>query len=274
MKLICYPLTEAAPALRAAPSKRKWMDDTPESFAYRCLPLTIANSHGWEVLNPLAFTARWGGHPAKEDIKVEFDLGPPAVTPPARAMSHFGSGVLTFELPFMFKTPPGWNLWVQGPVNRPKDAIAPLTGVIETDWSPYTFTMNWLFTRPGVDVRFEVDEPIAHIFPVRRQTMERIEPELRSLEEDADRHAQHAAWRDSRSNFLGALGEKQDWAVDEKWQKTYYRGARPDGKQGVKDHQIKLRLNEFKLTGERAAQQVWAQSLVDHSVKDDGASEV
>ena len=38
---------------------------------------------------------------------------------------------------------------VQGPINRPKDGIAALPGIIETDWSPYSFTMNWMFTRPG-----------------------------------------------------------------------------------------------------------------------------
>ena len=43
----------------------------------------------------------------------------------------------------------GWNTFVTGPMNGIKDGIAPLSGVIETDWSPYSFTMNWRFTRPG-----------------------------------------------------------------------------------------------------------------------------
>jgi hypothetical protein len=164
-------------------------------------------------------------------------------------MSHFGSGVITFELPFIMKTPPGWSLMVMGPINRPKDAVAALTGVIETDWSPYTFTMNWLCTRPNAQVRFEAGEPIAHFFPVRRGQLERIEPEVRDIHEDLDRKTQNDAWRESRSGFLKGLSEREAAVLAEKWQKAYYRGNRPDGKPGVKDHAIKLRLEEFKPEG-------------------------
>ena len=63
---------------------------------------------------------------------------------------------------------------VQGPINRPKDGIAALSGIIETDWSPYSFTMNWMFTRPGTPVRFEKGEPYCHIFPVSCGALERL----------------------------------------------------------------------------------------------------
>ena len=61
MKLICHPLTAFDPPVRPASSRRSWMDDTPESHAYRCLPLVIGNQHGWEVFTPSGFTARWTG---------------------------------------------------------------------------------------------------------------------------------------------------------------------------------------------------------------------
>src|SRR3954449_12981067 len=44
--------------------RRDWMDDTPNKFAYRCLPLTIANQTGWFVYNPVGFTAVWTGKTA------------------------------------------------------------------------------------------------------------------------------------------------------------------------------------------------------------------
>jgi hypothetical protein len=30
---------------------------------YRCLPLTMANTTGWEILCPFGFTAEWNGGP-------------------------------------------------------------------------------------------------------------------------------------------------------------------------------------------------------------------
>lgn len=49
------------------------MDETPESFVYRCLQLDIANAHGWEVLNPAAFAARWNGGTGLDAITLQFD---------------------------------------------------------------------------------------------------------------------------------------------------------------------------------------------------------
>ncbi len=38
--------------LVAAPKDRDWIDATDQKFAYRCLPLAIANQAGWVILNP------------------------------------------------------------------------------------------------------------------------------------------------------------------------------------------------------------------------------
>ena len=57
-------------------------------------------------------------------------------------ISHFGSGVLTFHAGYLFRTPPGWAVWARGAPNTVKDGIVPLDGLVETDWLPFTFTMN------------------------------------------------------------------------------------------------------------------------------------
>lgn len=90
------------------------------------------------------FSAVWDGGERENAVRIRPDPGTHAP-----AVSHFGSGTLTFHIPCLFKTDSGTNLFVTGPLNRPKDGIAALTGIIETDWSPYTFTMNWRFTRAG-----------------------------------------------------------------------------------------------------------------------------
>ncbi len=45
MKLICHPVSGITPRIVPAPTERRWMDDTPNGFAYRCLPMNIANAH-------------------------------------------------------------------------------------------------------------------------------------------------------------------------------------------------------------------------------------
>src|SRR5205807_231232 len=93
-----------------------------------------------------------------------------------RIKSHFGAGVVTFTIPYLFRTPKGVNLWVKGPTNYFKDGAAPLEGVVETDWAVSSFTMNWKLTRPGLPVRFARGEPICMIVPVPRGLAEELDP--------------------------------------------------------------------------------------------------
>lgn len=241
MKIIAYPTVTNPPLLRTAPSGRPWMDALPEAYAYRCLPLTIANAHGWEICSQVAFEATWNGGASKDDITItSADSGLMPTT-------HFGSGILTFHAGYLFQTEPGVSLMVQGPINRPKDAIYALSGVVETDWSSYTFTMNWMFTRPHVPVRFERDEPFCQIFPVRLDALEAVEPEVEVFEGSGDLHARHTAWSESRNTFNANLKTPDSPARSQKWQKDYYRGYHSDGTKGAEDHHTKLRLKPFSV---------------------------
>jgi hypothetical protein len=58
-RLIAYRLGEVPLELRPAPRRRDWMDTTSRQYAYRCLPLAIANQHAWEILCPVPFEASW-----------------------------------------------------------------------------------------------------------------------------------------------------------------------------------------------------------------------
>lgn len=242
MKLIAYVLDGIPPEIVPAPLERAWMDASDQRFAYRCLPLNIANCYGWELRCPAPFKAIWDGEASKDAIKVE---AADAAHPPA--ISHFGGGVLTFQLHCLIRTEPGFDLMVTGPINRPKDAIAPLSGVIETDWAPYTFTMNWIFTQPEIEVEFEKGEPICQFFPVRRGEIEAIEPEFRSISSDPDLEARFKVWRDGRRSFNADLKVDGSQARAERWQKQYYRGSGPDlTAEGPPDHRTRLRLKKFR----------------------------
>jgi Family of unknown function (DUF6065) len=242
MRLICYATSGPPPRIVAAPLERAWMDETPQGYAYRCLPLNIANSHGWLILNPVPFTARWNGGIGLDSISIQ-----PGSTdgPPTIASSHFGNGVLTFGVAGLFRTEPGYDLWVCGPVNMIKDGIQPLTGVVETDWSPFTFTMNYKFTRPFAPVSFGQDEPYCMIFPIRRGAVETIEPEFRTLGQDPDVLAAYTEWADSRRQFNEDLKITGSPAQQLKWQKEYFKGTGQWGK-APHDHRTKIRLKEFK----------------------------
>ncbi len=224
-----------------APIERDWMDATSQRFAYRCLPLNIANQNGWFLTCPCTFELYWYGGNDKSDIQLRYlDHIDPSVT------THFGFGVLTFSLPYLFRTPPGVNLWVKGPSNMPKDGIQALEGVIETDWAFSTFTMNWKVTRPGEWIRFSAGEPVCMVVPVPRGFAEHLNPITTPLTKNEELNAKYRAWEASRSSFLTGLNTKDPEAVKRGWQKDYFQGKQSEG--GTFDgHQTKLEIQDFRV---------------------------
>src|SRR3954470_4701011 len=149
-------------ALRPSPQRRQWMNENPN--AYHCLPLVIANQWGWQVLCPTEVEVSWDGSLAPSGLTVAVD--------PRFALtikSQFGSGIVTFSPPWLFRTSPGWDLYAKGPGNRWKANAAPLEGVIETWWLDYTFTLNWKIIEPGT-VWFAKGESLGQLVPVPHGT--------------------------------------------------------------------------------------------------------
>ncbi|MDI3289313.1 DUF6065 family protein [Polyangium sp. 15x6] len=239
--LAYHTSTGQPPELVPGPIQREWMNDTRDAFANRCLPLLIANQAGWLVLSPHTVRAIWDGTGSLKSVCIENLEGPE----PYLAMSHFGHGILTFTIPFLFRTPPGYNLLVRGPANMPKDGAYPLDGIVETDWTTATFTMNWQLTRPQHPVTWKRGEPIAMIVPMRRGELESFEPELRGLYDDPEVAKAYLEWRNSRSQFIKELPIEGSSANQAAWQKDYVHGRAPDGTV-AKEHQRKLALKQWK----------------------------
>lgn len=254
MDLVCY-LTDDHPVdIRPARNRREWMNQTPGSYAYRCLPLSIANAHGWEVRCPVTCEAEWNGGSDKDAIQLTFENGANSFIGNKKITtfveSHFGSGILTFTVGAVIETPPGYDLWVTGPVNEFKDGIQAMSAVIETDWMPFTFTMNWKITRPHVKVRFEKGEPFCFFFPIEHGVLERFNPSFAHIGEDPDLERQYKFAFYKRAVPLAALkklkGKELKIKDKDRFQGWYMKGEMPDGT-GTADHKRRLQLKPFRM---------------------------
>ena len=232
---------QLAPASR----QRVWMDRGYKRFAYRCLPLLIANQSGWVILNSDTFRVSWDGGNHQSSLTIVYldEL------PPNPAASTFGYGILTFSIPFLFRTPQGYNLLVRGPANLPKDGISPLEGVVETDWAVETFTMNWKFTRADHVVSFDKGEPICMLVPQRRGELERFRPRIEPLHRQPELEREYRQWAESRRCFRAHLRKMRPEAAASLWQKHYFHGASP-GTARAQEHQVKLDLRPFEGPGD------------------------
>lgn len=242
-KLKCFAIVEEPCELVPAPPERAWMDEYSNRHPYRCLPLSIANSHGWLVLSPIPIEVEWTGHAAVESLTVRGLKPLPGGRPLEHfARSNFGHGIVTFHTDYIFQTPPGWDLLCTGPFNSPKDNSYPLTGIIETDWLPYPFTMNWRVMKPGKIV-FDEGEAFCFVFPIPKQSLIDTQPEIHRLRDDVELHRQHESFRTSREDFFKRMAEGDEGAKKQGWQRFYFTGKHPDGTR-VEGHMNKLRLKD------------------------------
>ena len=249
MELECFVMTTYPPELVPGRPDRDWMDEFQARFPYRCLPLVMANTTGWEILCPVDFTVIWNGGPGKNDLVITCDHDPDYAMEHV-ATSHFTHGVLTFHTGYMFRTPPGYAVLAGGAPNHIKDGIQPLTGLVETDWLPFPFTMNWRMTRPGM-ISFKKGEPFCFIQVIEHKKMDTIQPVIKPLESDPDLKKQFEAWARTRDEFNRSLTARDPEAVKAGWQKFYFKGEKPTPQgemvQHDGDHMNRRRLKAPKL---------------------------
>jgi hypothetical protein len=238
-ELLCFREYAEPPEIIPGRTERDWMDATSQHFAYRCTPLSIANASGWELVLPGSFSATWHGGRLTSDITIRptsehMRLGPVVE-------SVFGHGTLTFHPGYLFRTSPGWALIARGAPNIVKDGIVALEGLVETDWLPFTFTMNWRFTRPGT-VHFQKGECFCFIAPVPHALLDKITPRICDLSENQNLKGAYDEWRRGRSEFHSRVARGDPAALKQGWQRDYLQGRDPSGLSEPKFHLAKRRL--------------------------------
>jgi len=241
MKLIAYKTFDyKCQQLVPAARTREWMDKTPGAFAYHCLPLVMANSLGWFLINNVPCEMEWDGTEPSSGLKIwateELTENEKYFLP----SSHFGSGVVTFHAEFMFWTEQKISIITKGPANMPKHGIQALEGVVETDWLPYPFTMNWKMTAKNTRVRFERGEPIAQIIPWPLDLIDQMEPEILSLQTNPELYAKYEDYRKKR----GAFNEQFKYD-GKKRQKYYVRGEDSLGNKYGENHRTDWKTKQF-----------------------------
>jgi uncharacterized protein DUF6065 len=223
-----------------APWQRDWMEETQNKFAYRCLPLTIANQTGWWVYNPVGFTAVWRGEAAPGSVHFLFDSRQDLWS--QWINNQFGHGIITWNTPFLVRTRPhGSRLLISGPVNHFKDRVQPLTAVVESDWMVMSFTMNYKITAPNVTIRFDTGEPLFQLIPLSSNLctdLEQSKVRYMKLTDDPEVAEAYQKWSDGRQRF-----HQQKKAGDvrpDSWQKDYFQGRDPQGREAPQGHVTRI----------------------------------
>lgn len=214
--------------IKAGEVRRNWMDESSGN-PYRCLPLTIGNQFGWTISCPFDFKAIWNGNNNPEDA-FEIDLTNRKDYKDEKyqysnyVSSHFGDGILTFSLPYLFKTEKKYGLMVRGPTNHVKFNITYLDAFVETDWLNFTFTYNIKFQKPNIEVEFKEGEPLLSFFPFKLEDLENVDFQFSSIHNDKNLLKNYNDYSSLRVKWNKEVGSSD-------WMKDYYKGDKAERKQ-------------------------------------------
>ncbi len=146
-------MTSNPPPIKQSRLKREWMDNTYNKHAYRCLPMTKANVHGWEVVLPQDVVVQLDAvDTVPRILSGEMYEGRPLVIPSIL-------NIVSFCTSWIIQTEPGYSTWISGSPNYVINGAVPLTASIPTDWWPDEFNMNWYITKVGEPIVFEKGTP-------------------------------------------------------------------------------------------------------------------
>jgi hypothetical protein len=151
------------------PLKGKVKRDWFSKHAYHCLPLVIGNQYGFAIKSAVSFTAIWNGEEGPENLSISILPDENNITTPIQQInSHFGSGIITIQNRFNFRTPPGVNMMVMPPPNIFYKNFQSMSAVIETDNLRRDFTFNFKIIEPNVRVNIKAGDIISTVIPIPR----------------------------------------------------------------------------------------------------------
>ena len=183
MKVVLRKNHQNPPEIQQSRRKRGWMDDTYNKHAYKCLPLTAANVHGWEMVLQQEVVVQWDGGNAVPRV-----LSGEMITHTVNGQEYERAvvipsiiGIMSFATGWSMETPEGYSTWISGSPNYFVDGAVPLTATIPTSWWPDEWNMNWKITKVGEPVVFPEGMPFMFFQVYKDDLLSNVEFEVEHL---------------------------------------------------------------------------------------------
>lgn len=140
---------------------RDWMDATNERHAYKCFPISQANTIGWSIsfLHDIEFM--WDGISDTSDDHVTIIKDDGNICNTKRANS-----TISFESGLYFKTEPNMSILSISPPNYFIDGAQAFTSIISTSFFEDSYPIAWRITRPNIPIKILAGTPVATLIPI------------------------------------------------------------------------------------------------------------
>jgi hypothetical protein len=194
MKITAYKNNSTRSKIEQTRVKRDWMDETVDGHAYKCFPVSLANTIGWSIsfLDDIEFI--WDGisDTTPDHVKILKDPGNVCTTQRANATVSFYSG-------FFFESDENTSMLQIVPPNFFVDGATPFTTIISTSVLKEAIPIAWKITRPNTVIRIPAGMPVATFIPMSLKSYQDIELEIKDkifVEDKAKKEERLRVWQE------------------------------------------------------------------------------
>jgi hypothetical protein len=202
--------------------KRDWMESTGEKHAYKCFPVSIANTLGYELSLPVDVSFIWDGinDSSSEHVKV---LSGEEFISNSRA-----NATVSFKTGIVIKSNKNVSFLHMPVPNLFNDLYQAFTTIISTSFFDQEFPSAIRILKPNTVITIKAGEPFVTLLPISLAELSNIELNLKDFEMDESWYKNN----EDRGKAAYELNKKGEWT-------NWYRNATDHNDIPVGDHEVK-----------------------------------
>ncbi len=154
------------------PIKRDWMDNTFDKHAYRCFPVSLANTLGWTFSYPEDISFIWDGISDSSDSHVKVLNGEEYV------FTNRANATISFNSTLNFRTDENVSLLLMPVPNQFIDGVQGFTTIISTSVLDTALPYAWKITKANEVITIPANTPIVSIVPISLTDIQNTEVNL------------------------------------------------------------------------------------------------
>jgi hypothetical protein len=221
-KIKAYNVRQDLANLEPLSIKREWMDNTWDSHAYHCFPVSLANKLGWGLSFPEDITFIWDGISDSSPDHVKILKGE------KYAYSGRANGTISFHTGIKFETDENITLIHMPTPNYFIEGIQPFTTLMSTSWYDGELPLACMVTTPNKEITIKANTPFVSILPINLQELQGSEVIFSPLSDIKTTGTDMNEY----SNTIYDINRTGKWA-------DFYRNAEDHKGNKIGEHQVK-----------------------------------
>lgn len=221
-KITVYKVGDVSADISQLSVKRDWMDETWESHAYKCFPVSLTNQLGWGISFPEDISFIWDGVSDSSPDHVKIIKGE------KYAYTGRSNATISFKTGLKFATDENISI-LQMPVpNYINDGVMPFTTLITSSFFNGELPVAWRIIKPNVEITIKAGTPIIAVLPIDLASLQNSEIVLKSFMDMPKLSFNGNEYAES----VNKINQSGEWA-------NFYRNATDHQGNKLGSHQVK-----------------------------------